>query len=232
MSFSNRLAAVPAALVLALGAAACGGDEELPIEEPIDTAANNNGEDVAEPSEPVGLDLIAAGGACPLIDSELLEAVTGEEFRFASGWPNDDEPADEEGENEDGEEPDPGVVERVSCAIQTGDGMYPDLTFVLYPTEVSDEVYVEELSDRATELEDLGEAAYWIVHTEDTGAGPSMEMGWLDVGFLFELRYTAATETEPDVVEAMIEGFAGLAADINAAFAEAGGGNGDSDDEE
>jgi hypothetical protein len=198
----KRLLIAPAALLFAL--AACSDDGEQP-EEPANTAVNESSP-VAEPNEPVELDLAEADGACPFIDSDLLDTVTGENFRFASGGP---------GEAEEGEEPPP----QLTCAVQTGEAAYPDLTLFIIGTEASVEVYEEEISDSADEVSGLGEAAYWIVHTEDTGAGPALEMGWYEGGTIFEMRYTTPEATEPDAVTALVQGFADLAVGIAAGYA-------------
>ncbi|RRS00321.1 hypothetical protein [Glycomyces terrestris] len=200
------LVAVPAALLLALGACS---DENAPAGgEPADTAANEEAA-TQEGSAPVELDLADAAGACPYIDSALLNSTTGEDFRFASGGPG-------AAEGED-------APAQLTCAVQTGEAAYPDLTLFIIGTEATVEVYEEELADGAESLDDLGEAAYWIVHTEDTGAGPALEMGWYDGGTIFEMRYTTPGGTDPAAVEGLVAGFTQIAAGIQAAHAEAAG---------
>ncbi|GAA1667295.1 hypothetical protein GCM10009830_11250 [Glycomyces endophyticus] len=203
----NRLlVAVPAALLLALGA--CSDDADPADDGSMDTAANEG--DAAETgSAPVELDLADAAGACPFIDSELLNSTTGEDFRFASGGPGAVE----------GEE----APAQLTCAVQTGEAAYPDLTVFIIGTDASVEVYEEELADGTSEVDGLGEAAYWIVHTEDTGAGPALEMGWYDGGTIFEMRYTTPVDTDPAAVEGLVNGFASIGAGISAAHAEAAG---------
>ncbi|GAB4000032.1 hypothetical protein GCM10029992_30690 [Glycomyces albus] len=183
-----------------------------PDEEPVETAAN--GESPSEDETgPVELNLEDAEGACPYIDSALLDSVTGEEFRFASGAPTT---ADQEAAEEDESD----VPDQATCAVQTGEAAYPDLTLFIIGTEASAEVYEDELADGAEAVDDLGEVAYWIVHAEDTGAGPALEMGWYDDGDIYELRYTTPEGTEPTVVEDLVSGFTELAQSINSAAAE------------
>ncbi|THV28580.1 hypothetical protein [Glycomyces paridis] len=196
---------IPAAALLALALAAC-SDDPGDVEEPVDTAANEESPS-AEAQEPVELDLAEAEGACPFIDSAVLDATTGEEFRFASGGP---------GEDAEGED----APAQLTCAVQTGEAAYPDLTLFVIGTEASAEVYEEEVNDKAETVDDLGEAAYWIVHTEDTGAGPALEMGWYDGGTIFEMRYTTPEGTEPAAVEELVGGFTELAGGINQAYAD------------
>jgi hypothetical protein len=202
----KALALVPAVMLLAL--AACSDGEE-PADEPADTAANEEAASAAEETGPVELDLADAQGACPFIDSALLDSVTGEEFRFASGGSGED--ADEE------------APTRLTCAVQTGEAFYPDLTLFVIGTEASAEVYEEELADGTEPVDDLGEAAYWIVHTEDTGAGPALEMGWYEGGTIFELRYTTPEGTDAAVVEGLVGGFADLSKGISQAHADSAG---------
>ncbi|SDD34950.1 hypothetical protein [Glycomyces harbinensis] len=197
-------ALLPALMLLAL--AACSDDEE-PAEDPADTAANE-ATDAAEETGPVELDLADAEGACPFIDSALLNSTTGEDFRFASGGPGEDAGED--------------TPAQLTCAVQTGEAAYPDLTLFVIGTDASVEVYEEELSDDTESVDDLGEAAYWIVHTEDTGAGPALEMGWYDGGTIFELRYTTPEGTDPAAVEGLVAGFTDLSKGIATAHADAG----------
>jgi hypothetical protein len=200
------LIAVPAALLLLLGACS---DETGPGAEPADTAANEPSS-APEDTAPVELDLADAAGACPYIDSALLNSTTGEDFRFASGGPGETE----------GEE---GAPAQLTCAVQTGEAAYPDLTLFIIGTDATVEVYEDELADGTEAVDGLGEAAYWIVHTEDTGAGPALEMGWYDGGTIFEMRYTTPAGTDPAVVEGLVAGFTELAVGIAAAHAEAAG---------
>jgi hypothetical protein len=197
----RALMAVPAAFLLAL--AACSDNGSPSGEEPADTAANESSES-AESTAPVELDLADAAGACPFIDSAILNSVTGEDFRFASGGP---------GEVAEGEE----APAQLTCAVQTGEAAYPDLTLFIIGPEAPVEVYEEQLADGTESIDGLGEAAYWIVHTEDTGAGPAMEMGWYDGGTIYEMRYTTPVDTDPAVVTGLVTGFTDLAKGIAAA---------------
>ncbi|MFG3339830.1 hypothetical protein [Glycomyces sp. NPDC048151] len=196
----RALIALPAALLLAL--AAC-SDDGTPEGDPVDTAANESSES-SSPSAPVELDLADAAGACPFIDGATLNSVTGEDFRFASGGP--------------GEETEEAPAQ-LTCAVQTGEAAYPDLTLFVIGTEAKVEIYEEELADGTEKIDGLGEAAYWIVHTEDTGAGPALEMGWYNGGTIFEMRYTTPADTDPAAVNELVGGFTELAKGIAAAHA-------------
>lgn len=201
----RALIAVPVALLLAL--AACSGDGEPEGGEPVDTAANESSATESQPTEPVELDLAEAEGACPFIDSAQLNTITGEDFRFASGGPGEaaeDAPA------------------QMTCAVQTGEAAYPDLTLYIIGTEAGVEVYEESLADAAETIDGLGEAGYWILHTEDTGAGPALEMGWFEAGTIFEMRYTTPEGTDPAAVSDLVAGFTELAKGIATAHAAAG----------
>jgi hypothetical protein len=200
----RALIAVPAALLM--GLAACSGDGEPEGGDPVNTAANESTTE-SQPPAPVELDLAEAEGACPYIDSAQLNSVTGEDFRFASGGPGEgaeDAPA------------------QMTCAVQTGEAAYPDLTLFVIGTEAGVEIYEEELPDSAETIDGLGEAGYWIVHTENTGAGPAIEMGWYDGGTIFEMRYTTPEGTDPAAVNELVPGFTELAKGIATAHAEAG----------
>ena len=202
----RRLAAILMTPVAVLALASCSdGDGE--VEDPVDTAANGESPS-PETTSPVELDLVEAGGACTLIDSAKLNEITGEDFRFASGGPTEDT------EEED-------APDLATCAVQTAEGAYPDLTLFVTGTEASAEVYSDELNDNAESIDGLGEAAYWIVHTEDTGAGPALEMGWYDGGDVFEMRYTAPEGTDAQLVQDLVGGFTELAVGINEAQAAA-----------
>ena len=196
--------ALIAAPLLLLALAAC-SDDGQPEEDPVDTAGNETTTE-AEPTEPVELDLAEAEGACPFIDSAKLNSITGEEFRFASGGPG------EGAETED-------APAQLTCAVQTGEAAYPDLTLFIIGTEATVEVYEDELADGAETIDGLGEAGYWIVHTEDTGAGPAMEMGWYDGGTIFEMRYTTPEGTDAAAVTDLVAGFTELAQGIATAYA-------------
>ncbi|WP_156925761.1 hypothetical protein [Glycomyces arizonensis] len=197
----RRLAAIPAVLLLALGA--CGDGEDEP-EGPVETADTEQSPSI-DPSETVELDLESAGGACPFIDGAQLNSITGEDFRFASGGPEEDTGED--------------APDQATCAVQTGEAAYPDLTLFIIGTDASVDVYKEQAPEDSKSTEGLGEAGYWIVHTEDTGAGPALEMGWYDGGDIFEMRYTTPEGTDPAAVEALVNDFAGLANGINDAHA-------------
>jgi hypothetical protein len=209
----RRFAVAATAAVLAVLAACSDGNGDEPTdEEPVETAANGDSSDETG-TEPVELNLDEAEGACPYIDSALLDSVTGEEFRFASGAPtSEDEASAEEDESE--------VPDQSTCAVQTAEAAYPDLTLFIIGTEASADVYEDELSDNAESVDDLGDVGYWIVHTEDTGAGPALEMGWYDGGEIYEMRYTTPEGTDPAVVEELVAGFTELARSINTAAAE------------
>lgn len=200
----RALIAVPAALLMAL--AACSDDGEPAAGEPVDTAANESTDEAQRPA-PVELDLTEADGACPLIDSTQLNTVTGEDFRFASGGPGDDA--------ED-------APAQMTCAVQTGEAAYPDLTLFIIGTEASVEVYEEELADGTETVDGLGEAGYWVVHTEDTGAGPALEMGWYNGGTIFEMRYTTPDGTDAAAVSDLVPGFTELAKGIDTAHGASG----------
>lgn len=197
----RALIAVPAALLL--GLAACSGDEEPEEGDPVDTAANTATAEADEPTEPVELDLAEADGACPFIDSEQLNTLTGEDFRYASGGPGEDADAE-------------GAPAMLSCAVQTGEAAYPDLTLYIIGTEAGVEVYEDELADGVESVDGLGEAGYWIVHTEDTGAGPALELGWYDGGTIYEMRYTTPADTDAAAVSDLVPGFTELAQGIAA----------------
>ena len=202
----RALIAVPAALLLAL--AAC-SDDSTPEDGDAANSAANESTSSAESAGPVELDLADAAGACPFIDSETLNTVTGEDFRFASGGP---------GEVAEGEE----APAQLTCAVQTGEAAYPDLTLFVIGTEAEVETYEESLADGSETIDGLGEAGYWILHTEDTGAGPALEMGWYDGGTIFEMRYTTPLDTDAAVVTELVAGFTELAQGIAASYAEAG----------
>ncbi len=202
----RALIAVPAALLLAL--AAC-SDDGAPEDGDAANSAANESTSSAESAGPVELDLADAAGACPFIDSATLNTVTGEDFRFASGGP---------GEVAEGEE----APAQLTCAVQTGEAAYPDLTLFVIGTEAEVETYEESLADGSETIDGLGEAGYWILHTEDTGAGPALEMGWYDGGTIFEMRYTTPLDTDAAVVTELVAGFTELAQGIAASYAEAG----------
>ncbi|WP_155830232.1 hypothetical protein [Glycomyces tenuis] len=201
----RRLAVIPAVLLLALGA--CGDGEDEP-EDPVETAGSETSPS-GETTGPVDLDLEGAGGACPFVDGAKLNSITGEDFRFASGGP------EEEGTDEEE------ATDQATCAIQTGEAAYPDLTLFIIGTEASVDVYKEQIPEGSESTDSIGETGYWIVHTEDTGAGPAMEMGWYSGGDIFEMRYTAPEGADPVEVQNLVNGFAELADGITAAHAAA-----------
>lgn len=185
---------------------ACSAPQEKDDEEPLPGDLTE-----VEPEEeraPVELDLEAAEGLCPLIDSDALIDATGHDFKYADGFPKEgDEEFDEE-------------YDSSSCVLKTAEGSFPDLTLANGKKELDDETYVDKVVGDKALVEGLGVAGYSAVLTEDTGAGPALLLNWINEDSWFELRYTEADGVDEGQVEDLVDAFVDLAKGIDAAHAE------------
>ncbi|WP_025273981.1 hypothetical protein [Haloglycomyces albus] len=186
------------------------GDSSEPDDDSLEGDLTED-ESPSESSEPVELDPEAAGGLCPLIDADRLMEITGDDFKYASGYPNEDTDADEEEYDES------------TCVFKTAEGSFPDVTLANGSGAVSVETYTDrEIPDDAEPIDDLGDIGYVLTVSEETGAGPAVYLGWLSEAddVWFELRYTAADDADTEDIYDHSDDFVELARDIESRFTE------------
>lgn len=99
-----------------------------------------------------------AGGACQLLDFDVVRTSTGLEFDVSA--------ASQSGSS-------------YTCVLQGEDNSYPDLRFMLTAANFTTTQFRTDIQPHgASTLSGLGTAAYTAVLTGDSG-GPAVEVGWL-----------------------------------------------------
>jgi hypothetical protein len=155
---ARAVLALSTALVLAAGSAACGR-----------AAANPN--EPAKPS-PVATRWPAAteGGACQLLDYDVVEQATGTAFDVAAAADRD---------------------AAFTCVLQQRGATLPDLTLTVVSTKVTAAVYRSAVVPaKSAAVPGLGLAGYRLVTPPQDGAGTAVEVGWLaGNGRMLMLRY-------------------------------------------
>ncbi|GAA4732672.1 hypothetical protein Prum_024570 [Phytohabitans rumicis] len=124
--------------------------------------------------ETVALPAAAAGGACQLLDYDVIEQLLGTRFDVAAARR---------------------VKDTYTCVVQSGGAARPDLVLSVTTTQADADIFEDEVTpDGADELTGLGKAAYREVRAAGGGVGPSVEVAWLtDDARMIIMRYTFAT---------------------------------------
>ena len=136
----------------------------------------------------------AAGGACQLLDFDVVAQFVGVTFEVAATAQKD---------------------ATATCVLQRGRAGYPDLTLAVTPTTVPASAFKATAAPPGTaDVAALGQAAYQLVRpapgTDPAGPGPAVEIGWLSKkGQRMVVRYrlagdkpqTDAQALAPQVVE-------------------------------
>jgi hypothetical protein len=181
-----KLAAVVPVFVLLVGASGC--------------ADPQGGARFATPgaSAPNRSPASAAGGACYLMEYEVIEQSIGTSFDVAAASANGD---------------------TFTCVLQTNSGSYPDLTLAVTvvgadPAEVMPAVRPQG----SAAVTALGKAGYSAVVPAGAGAGPGVEIGWIaGNGRLLVLRYRPAPAAASGEVAALAPKLVALAKRIDQA---------------
>jgi hypothetical protein len=150
--------------VAAMLAAGCGTEAE-PVAVP--------------PPVPVAADVAAAssGGACRLLDFDVIEQHVGFRFDVAA--------ASETGDSH-------------TCVVRAGRAALPELTLTVTETSIDAATFTADvMPDKATKVSGLGQKAYRGTASAKGAAGPVAEVGWLDAeGRLATLRYAIPRGTD------------------------------------
>jgi hypothetical protein len=156
-----RLRPVLAATVSLLAMAGCGPELPVPASESASASAS-----VATPvakAPPAAL----AGGACQLIEFEMLEKVLGDHYTVAASAKKD---------------------KTNTCVVRTEPAVVPEVALSVTPTKADVAVFKDVVKPKgAKTVEGLGRIGYQVVLPPRPGAGPTLEVGWLagDARLLF-----------------------------------------------
>ncbi|HEX6074468.1 MAG TPA: hypothetical protein VFZ32_04280 [Micromonosporaceae bacterium] len=155
------------AAAVALAAAGCGTTPQTGVAESPTSAPpsiSSGAEPSAGPSR-ARRPVAAAGGVCKLLSYGLVAASTRVDFDTAAAGRN-------------------------ACALQVYGHAYPSLTLAVSATKADAKTFQKAVPpDGAPEVDGLGEAAYRAIGRTAGRAGPSAEVGWLNDGKIYILRY-------------------------------------------
>ena len=114
-----------------------------------------------------------AGGACQLLDYDVVEAELGVRFALAASATN---------------------AATFTCVLQPAGADEPDLTLAVTATVADESVFRTSVVPKgATVLSDVGKIGYQIGVPAAAGVGPGLEVGWLSANQrLMLLRYHSA----------------------------------------
>lgn len=139
----------------------------------------------------------AAGGACQLLDYDLVARILGVTFDVAAASQN---------------------ASTFSCVLQARGASYPDLVLTVTPTKVNQKAFRTAVMPKgATAVADLGKVGYSAPAPPLGAAGPGVEVGWLSVnGRLIVLRYRLPSGAAPEMVAALTPKLVLLAMEVDA----------------
>lgn len=160
------------------------------------SAANAPG--TGHPSTPSRLPAEYAGGACQLMNFDLVNGELGASFEIAGSGNVDDS---------------------FTCVLQRLNGTLPDLTLAVTPTLADTSVFRDKVMPKgAAVLSDLGKLGYSRPLPASDGAGPGAEVGWLSGNQrLMVLRYRSATGTAAGDANAILPKLVALAKKVDQA---------------
>lgn len=117
-----------------------------------------------------------AGGACRLIDYDVIDEALGVRFDVAASG--------KQGKT-------------ITCVVRSSEKSLPDLVFTVSPTTADTALFGSEVvPDGARTVKSLGKAAYRSTAKAAKGRGPAVEVGWLAKDKkLVTLRFTTAAGT-------------------------------------
>ncbi len=139
-----------------------------------------------------------AGGACQLMNFDLVKGSLGVDFDVAGAGNVDDS---------------------YTCVLQKLKDELPDLTLSVTPTQADIALFHDKVIPKgATVLSDLGKLGYSRTVGPAAGAGPAAEVGWLSGNQrLMTLRYRSPAGTDPAQVSALVSKLVDLAKKVDQA---------------
>jgi hypothetical protein len=137
-----------------------------------------------------------AGGACQLLDYDVIDAELGTRFAIAASAVS-------------------GAT--FTCALQPADAGEPDLSLAVTATEADPTVFRTTVVPKgATVIQDLGKIGYQAGIPAAGGAGPGIEVGWLSGNQrLMVLRYRGAAGAAVTDVNALLPKLVELARKVD-----------------
>jgi hypothetical protein len=137
-----------------------------------------------------------AGGACQLLDYDVIDAQLGTRFDVAASAVN-------------------GAT--FTCALRPAGAGEPDLSLAVTATEADQSVFRSTVMPKGSAvIQDLGKVGYQTGVPAAGGAGPGLEVGWLSGNQrLMVLRYRSAGGTAAPDVSALLPKLVQLARKID-----------------
>jgi hypothetical protein len=137
-----------------------------------------------------------AGGACQLLDYDIVEAELGVRFALAASATN---------------------AATFTCVLQPAAAGEPDLSLAVTATLADESVFRTSVVPKgATVLSDLGKIGYQVAVPAVAGVGPGLEVGWLSANQrLMVVRYHSADGTAAAGVNALLPKLVELARKID-----------------
>ncbi len=137
-----------------------------------------------------------SGGACQLLDYDVVEAAIGVRFAIAASATS---------------------AATFTCVLQPDGADVPDLSLAVTATEADISVFRTTVVPKGgTTIEDLGKLGYRVGVPASATAGPGVEVGWLSANQrLMVLRYRSATGTAQGDLDALAPKLVDLAKKID-----------------
>lgn len=137
-----------------------------------------------------------SGGACQLLDYDVIEAAIGVRFAVAAAATS---------------------TATFTCVLQPDGAGVPDLSLAVTATEADQSVFRSVvIPNGATTVEDLGKVGYRAGVPASATAGPGVEVGWLSGNQrLMVLRYHSSIGTAQTDVDALAPKLVDLAKKID-----------------
>jgi hypothetical protein len=146
---------------------------------------------------PVRLPAETAGGACYLLDYDVIEQIVGTSFDVAAASEAND---------------------TFTCVLQQAkDASYPDLTLAVSATDADATTFKSTVQPKgAAPVTELGKIGYTVTLPPTADAGPTIEVGWLSGNSrILIVRYRFPATATPDDVGALTPKVVALAKKID-----------------
>ncbi|MGY0232386.1 hypothetical protein [Longispora urticae] len=139
----------------------------------------------------------AAGGACGLLDYDVVATALGERFQVAVAG---------------------GTAPASTCVLKQVDSRFPDLTLAVAPTKADAKVFTSTVTPKGSAaVTGLGKAAYSRTLPPDGAGGHTVEVGWLSANNrLLTVRYTLPAGGDAAAAGALAPKLTDLAKQIDA----------------
>lgn len=137
-----------------------------------------------------------AGGACLLLDYDVIKSTIGTQFNVAAS-------AVKSG--------------TYTCVVQDSQASYPDLTLAITATDLATSDFKSTVVPHgSTPVTKLGKIGYEIVQPAGTGVGPTIEIGWLSGNDrLIVMRYTFDADASMADASALLDKMIELARKVD-----------------